>query len=306
MPGNWHKFLREDGNKTELFNLLSERVTGEQFCGLVIMTLGDSVCSSVPFTEEHLSPCTHEEADTRMLLHAADGVTQGMKRITIKTVDTDVVVLAVGQANRIQCEQLNIAFGTGKSFRYINITLIAQMLGDQKCKALPAFHALTGCDTTSSFAGRGKHTAWITWNMFPDITSALCTLLSTFERFVVLLYDRGSSDENVNSARQTLFTQKHREIENIPPTQDSLYQHLLRVGYQAGHVWSQVLNKAPHLPSPADFGWIRKDELSVWEVKWMDLPPAGLACRAVIKCGCTTGCRGRCRCALYITVQVCS
>ena len=113
---------------------------------------------------------------------------------------------------------------------------------------------------------------------------------------MVLLYDRGSSDENVNSARQTLFTQKHREIENIPPTQDSLYQHLLRVGYQAGHVWSQVLNKAPHLPSPADFGWIRKDELSVWEVKWMDLPPAGLACRAVIKCGCTTGCRGQCRC----------
>lgn len=28
----------------------------------------------------------------------------------------------------------------------------------------------------------------------------------------------------------------------------------------------------------------------------MDLPPAGAMCRAVIKCGCTTGCRGRCRC----------
>ena len=308
LPGNWHKFLRDDGNKTELFNLLSEQVTGEQFCGLVVMTLGDSVCSSVPFTEEPLSTCTHEEADTRMLLHAADGVTQGMKRITIKTVDSDVVVLAVSQANRIQCEQLNIAFGTGKSFRYINITLIAQMLGDQKCKALPVFHALTGCDTTSSFVGRGKHTAWITWNMFPDITSALCTpahaptmddvreLLSTFERFVVLLYYLENSDENVNSARQTLFTQKHRETENIPPTQDSLYQHLLQVGYQAGHVWSQVLNKAQHLPSPADFGWIWKDELSVWEVKWMDLPLAGLACCAVIKRGCTIGCRGRCRC----------
>ena len=159
LPGNWHKFLSEDGNKKELFNLLSERVTGEQFCGLVVMTLGDSVCSSVPLTEEHLSPCTHEEADTRILLHAADGVTQGMKRITIKTVDTDVVVLAVSHSNRMQCEQLNIAFGTGKSFRYINITLIAQMLGDQKCKALLAFHALTGCGTTSSFAGRGKHIA---------------------------------------------------------------------------------------------------------------------------------------------------
>ena len=110
LPGNWHKFLREDSNKTELFNLLSGRVTGELFRGLVVMILGDSVCSSVPFTEERLSLCTYEEADTRMLLHAAEGVTQGMKRIMIKTVDTDVVVLAVSQANRIRCGQLNIAF----------------------------------------------------------------------------------------------------------------------------------------------------------------------------------------------------
>lgn len=217
------------------------------------MTVGDSVRSSVPFTEEHLFPCTHEEADTRMLLHAAYGAIQGFKRITIKTVDTDVFVLAVSHASRIRCEQLNIAFGTGKSFWYIDATLIAQTLGDQKCKAVPTFHALTGCDTTSSFAGRGKHTAWITWNMFPAITPALCTLantptaanlrelLPTFDRFVVLLYDRGSFDENVTSDRQTLFTQKHREIENIPPTQDSLYQHLLRVGYQAGHIWNQAL-----------------------------------------------------------------
>ena len=265
LPGNWHKFLQEDGNKIELFNLLSERVTGEQFRGLVVMTLGESVCSSVPFTEERLSPCTHEEADTRMLLHAADGVTQGMKKITIKTVDTDVVVLAVSQANRIQCEQLHIAFGIRKSFQYINTILIAQMLVDQKCKALPAFHALTGCDTTSSFAGRRKHTAWITWNMLPDITPALCTLahtpttddvrelLSTFERFVVLLHDRGSFDENVNSARKTLLTQKHRKIENIPPTQDSLYQHLLQVGYQAGHVCSLGLKKNTIPSQPSRF-----------------------------------------------------
>ena len=86
------------------------------------------------------------------------------------------------------------------------------------------------------------------------------------------------------------------EIENILPTQDALYHHLLRVGYQAGHVWSKVLSKAPHLPSLSDFGWARKNEVSLWEVKWMELPPAGAACRAVIKCGCSAGCRGRCKC----------
>ena len=33
-----------------------------------------------------------------------------------------------------------------------------------------------------------------------------------------------------------------------------------------------------------------------WHMKWMTFPPAGAACRAAIKCGCTQGCRGQCKC----------
>ena len=57
LPANWQNVLREDGNKRELFNILSERLTGKQFHGLVVMTLGDKIYSSVPFIEDHLSPC---------------------------------------------------------------------------------------------------------------------------------------------------------------------------------------------------------------------------------------------------------
>lgn len=121
-----------------------------------------------------------------MLLHAADGVTQGITRITIKTVDADVVVLAINQANMVHCEKLNIAFEMGKSFKYIDASLTEQTLGGQKWKAFPAFHAITGYDTTSNFAGRGKHTAWTTWNMLPDISSALCSLhLHMFQQQIV-------------------------------------------------------------------------------------------------------------------------
>jgi len=35
------------------------------------------------------------------------------------------------------------------------------------------FHALTGCDTVSAFAGRGKRTAWTVWESFPELTKAL-------------------------------------------------------------------------------------------------------------------------------------
>ena len=265
--------------------------------------MSSAICDS-----EGLMGCTHEEADTRMFVHALDGARHGMKKILLRTVDTDVVALSISLAQKIGCECLWLAFGTGTTYRYLDATAMAQALGNNKCTALPAFHALTGCDVTSSFSGIGKRTAWAAWNVFDNATPALCTLaetptaenvmnvLPTIERLVIVMYDRGSPETGVNSARQMLFTHKGREIENIPPTKDSLTQHLLRVGYEAGHVWGQALIKAPVLPSPADFGWVWEASSGQWIIKWMTLPPAGQACRAVIKCGCTKGCKGQCKC----------
>ena len=74
-----------------------------------------------------------------------------------------------------------------------------------------------------------------------------------------------------------LFTQKGREIDNIPPTKDALAQHVLRVGYEAGQVWGQATIKAPQLPNPAYFGWTWEVANAQWNMKWMTLPPAGVA-----------------------------
>ena len=181
IPGNWQQFLREDGNKTKLFRLISQQVAKQQ----------------------------------------------------IRTVDSDVVVLVISFANGIECEKLTVAFGISKSFRYLDVSRMALVLGNRESHVLPVFHALTGCDTTSSFAGRGKRTAWTTWSKFADVSPALRKfaqaptaadveeVIPDIERFVVLMYDQGSLDDSVNKARKTLFTSKKREIENIPPTQDA-------------------------------------------------------------------------------------
>ena len=132
LPANWPKFLRENDNKTELFHLLSERVTTETFLDKVVITHGDEMLCSEATNVEWPSPCTHEEANTRMLLHAADGVKQGRQNIVIRT----VVVLAISFARRLGCESLVVAIGTGKSFRYIDATAIAHVLGVDKCKLL--------------------------------------------------------------------------------------------------------------------------------------------------------------------------
>ena len=56
---------------------------------------------------------------------------------------------------------------------------IARGLGPDRSIALPMFHAFTGCDTVSSFGGRGKKTAWDTWKTFDNVTRAFCTLATT-------------------------------------------------------------------------------------------------------------------------------
>ena len=56
----------------------------------------------------------HEEADTRMLLHVAHATKHGHQKVSIRTVDTDVIVLAVAQIQHLQISELWIEFGVGK------------------------------------------------------------------------------------------------------------------------------------------------------------------------------------------------
>ncbi len=153
-----------------------------------------------------------------MFVLASDGAEHGMNKIFLRTVDTDVVVIGISMEQNIGCECFWFAFGTGTTFRYIDAT--TQALGDAKCGGLPPFHALTGCDVSSSFAGKGKRTAWTAWD---DATSTLCTLsrmpttesvmnvLPITERLIVIMYDRGSSESSVNGERLVLRTHSERQ-----------------------------------------------------------------------------------------------
>ena len=64
------------------------------------------VCNFPSKDTSQISPCNHEEADTRIILHVKDAVQTGMRQIMIRTVDTDVVVIAmsIGHTFYIHCE----------------------------------------------------------------------------------------------------------------------------------------------------------------------------------------------------------
>ena len=131
--------------------------------------------------------------------------------------------------------------------RHITCTLfpvivIARELGPSKAM-MPAFHALTGCDTTSAFFGKGKKTAWSVWQSLPELTLPLQLLAcpnpsvdmmrthtAMLERFVIQLYGVYDDDiTSVDAARRKLLLHKGRNFEHIPPSSDALHQNFLRV-----------------------------------------------------------------------------
>ena len=96
-----------------------------------------------------------------MILHAADAFQKGYRKIVLRTGDIDVLVLAIAFAGILQEQQVQqvevwVAICTGSHFRYIAAHEILNNLGSGMSKALPIFHAFTGCDTVSCFAVRDK------------------------------------------------------------------------------------------------------------------------------------------------------
>ena len=113
------------------------------------------------------------------------------------------------------------------------------------------------------------------------------------ERFTVIWYDRTSTSDSVNKARREIFSQKSHSLENLPPTQDALLQHVLRVAYQSGF-WTYSVVSDFEIPSPDEWGWKLEDWQ--WQPIWTTLTPAAIACTELINCNSKKSCT-RCGCS---------
>ena len=101
IPSDWQNFLRVTENLRELINIIASHV--QQYTRenkTMSATNGDVVVSS-NLNIEYISPCSHEEADYRMLLHVSDMTRNNITKIRIRTIDTDVPVIATAHFNDI-------------------------------------------------------------------------------------------------------------------------------------------------------------------------------------------------------------
>ena len=99
--------------------------------------------------------CSHEEADTRMLLHTkcVDGP------VVIYSDDTDVFILLLGNVSQLLDTYMKVS--KGSKSRILNINNIENSLsnkyGSKFSSSLIGLHAFTGCDSVSSFSGKRKN-----------------------------------------------------------------------------------------------------------------------------------------------------
>ena len=109
------------------------------------------------------------------------------------------------------------------------------MIAETRARCLPAFQALTGCDTTSAFVGNGKHSALKAWQLCDKVTPTLTFLAESplqhldvdldrfqrIERLAVIMYDKTCPCNSINEARKELFCKHNRAMDTLPPTEVS-------------------------------------------------------------------------------------
>ena len=194
----------------------------------------------------------------RLLLHAkyvADNYPECC--IVLQSPDTDVLVLSVSHFSDINCTEFWFKTGAKDCLRYVPVHDVMQELGGKMCRALPALHAITGCGSTSALAGIGKK-GWqvlLRNEQHQDNLGFLGSqqnlsddIATQCEAFICDLYPRSRMDlRTVDELRYFLFCQNRKQKnELLPPTSDSLLQHLKRVNYQT-FVWRKALTAIQHL-----------------------------------------------------------
>ena len=234
-----------------------------------------------------------KEADTRMLLHALDGTQRGATSITIQSPDTDVLVLTLWVYKRL-CPDTTVIVGTGGKRRSIPLGPLYEAVGEELVKALPGFHAFSGCDQTGTISGKSKVSCWNTLKKAErsvlDAFSSLGTtdtipddIYMTLERFVCQLYIPSTQLRTIGEVRWLLFSKKQHVDEQLPPTKAALHQMTRRANLVA-LVWKSCDNPNPSIPSPILHGW-QQDGDRLQPVP-TTLPPAPKAVLQLIKCGC--------------------
>ncbi|CAB4012350.1 Hypothetical predicted protein [Paramuricea clavata] len=305
-PKQFKKYLSDGSNKVDLVKfLLLDWSDPERFrevimgrvifliveCKAYRLQVMENRVTSTP--EEDLSS-DQEEADTKMFLCCLHAIRYfSCENICIFTVDSDLAILAIYYKNYIPCN-LFVEIGSKAKKRIIRIARISETIGKELSDALPALHAVSGCDTTSAFFGIGKQKFYKVVNnsdRFKEVLAQMgntfdfdLDLFPVFQEMIAACYGIKNCTK-INEARYRKFCTKAKipDPQQLPPTEDELLLHCKRANYVTC-IWKSALVATINPPRPTGYGWVETD--GILEVKWMSQKPAPDSLLEFLACGC--------------------
>ena len=317
----WSQVLSSNENKNKLVSFVVAEwkhnlsILGEK---KVFVTLNTDalMLTSTAFSPVPTLRSDHEEADTRMLLHAKHA-SLSCDKVMIYTPDTDVIIAAISVCSAIEAD-LFVMTGKGNARRIIDITKIAEKANEKLNRttldeqtfqmALLGYHSFTGCDTTSCFAGRGKVRplnimasnerylrTFSSLGNEPTVSDDAIDVLGTFVCEMYGEKPRANEDMSVDLVRYKMYCRKGGKIsyDCLPPCRNVLVQHIRRSHYQA-RIWRQCLTPYINPDDPTDqHGWCLNDNMI--DIVWMTCNPAPDEVLELVSCSCKT-CNEECPC----------
>ncbi|XP_031341089.1 uncharacterized protein LOC116169200 [Photinus pyralis] len=300
-PTDLFKALRSDKFKSSLVEFLVQEWCQDHYATI----LGDKIiyvnCNDICYKYSNANGfmlqeikeeliCYHEEADSRIVFHLSKLPEDS--NVVIKASDTDIFIIALGNFYVLP-QNLSIWIETGtqrnNTLRYIHLNAIILSLGPELCNAMPAFHAITGCDYTAAFARKGKLKPFKILEQDKDMQAVFATFgnsenvdekqIKAVEKFACLIYGKRQTTE-INKARYEIFLDaykpKHNDNEifnrirqfdgsSLPPCSDVLLMKIKRVNQVCG-IWRHATQRSPKFYLPENHGWIIDNNL--YTLRW--------------------------------------
>ena len=163
--------------------------------------------------------------------------------------DTDVEVLACHHQAAIPVDIILIS-GTRSRLRLIGIPCLRERLGSSVCQVLPSLYSLTGCDTVSSYVGKGKkkglkivkddQIARETALVLGEIISLSEQNTVKLEDVVCKLYNERQCNHVDELRYKISYKGKNLQSHQLSPTSAAFKNHLKRANYQV-HIWKRAL-----------------------------------------------------------------
>jgi hypothetical protein len=314
----WKKILSSGKSKEAMFRFFLEdwssdayksRIRGRQ----IYISLGQ-VCHRISVYDDQVENnkvqelCSnHEEADTKLLLHAKHAADTGSRTVVIKSNDTDVMVICIASSSKLSCRLL-LSTGSANNPHFVEINNVASNLGTDMCDAMIGFHAFTGCDQVSGFVGSAKNKArtFSKLKKCPESVKAMTelgnheqtqgVLAEKCEKYICQIYDY-PEETSADEVRVKQYLARPHATHLLAPTSDAARKHIMRANYQA-MIWKNSLIAEPDLPSPNGNGWLEKEH--DFEIDWGDLQPAPKGVLQFLHCGCKGACdTNRCSCCKH-------